>query len=499
MLVLLMYLFLNQAMVSAWKITLLLGISYLIMMFLRRNDAEMALSVAILVTGILSPCTVTEPAFIISVCCTILIRWYMEILETPIRRLVQNGPLCGFLSMFLIILVGIMPISLYFGYAITPLSYVLGVFMMPVIILIYILFYTGFLINLIFGACITLGIPLIILFVSKVSELFAKIPFAQLYFGRVSLLFVTVFYMILYCVRRIILCYRSKVLELITAVLLLVLVVQGLNSVNDAKLTFVNVGQGDCAVIKTGMGQVVMLDGGGSPEYSDYNVGEAEVVPYLRANGINKINTIILSHYDKDHAEGVVEVLKNIKVDKIILPDYTPDNKWRGEIEREAFANRVSTVYIDQPTNMELAKDISCEFIYAGKSKEANDNSLVARISYGQVDMLFTGDISRFVEDRLTDVKCHILKVPHHGSRTSSSERFVNLADADFNVISVGRDNTYGHPVGFVVDRYLSQGGKLLRTDQCGEINFVMNKKEIKRVYSLYDRFIYSSVLGLEK
>ena len=236
-----------------------------------------------------------------------------------------------------------------------------------------------------------------------------------------------------------------------------------------------------------------MIDGGGSAEYSDYDIGKAEVVPYLVSKGINKIDSILVSHYDKDHADGVVSVMQSMDVGEIFIPDYLPNNDLRDIIESEAKANNITVNIISEEGNISLAKNLVCQILMCENDLSANDNSLVAKVKYGEVSILFPGDITVFAEDRLADTKADILKVAHHGSASSTGESFLRSTDPLYSIISVGADNNYGHPAPSVIDRCIRQESTVLRTDICGDIHFILRKDGIKRVFSFKEWFFYGS------
>ena len=230
-----------------------------------------------------------------------------------------------------------------------------------------------------------------------------------------------------------------------------------------------------------------MLDGGGSPEYTDYNIGDSEVVPYLNAKGISKLDCIILSHYDKDHAQGVISAIRNLKVDNIIMPDYIDSGIYKETIKKEAKLRNIDITYINKTQRHKLAENLYAKFIYTDKQQQAdnsNDASLVTHLTYGNVKMLFTGDITRRIEAELSDINCDILKIPHHGSKTSTSEYLLSKTTPIYSVFCVGANNPYGHPVPGVLERCKKYESEIIRTDECGDVHFFIDTNRIHNVSS---------------
>ena len=483
--VLIIYLGMNTSVSVAWKIALFYIISNGIMYFLHWSNPRAALYLTVLVAGIINPVTLTDSGFIISVACTVLMRAFSQELRWRLYHSIGHHRISRWIATYIIITVGIYPLCSYFGYNMTPWSFLAGTLLVPLVSLVYILFYTGFIIFAVTGGVLSLGIPLIIKGFIHFAEWVSNLPFASVSPGNCGSLFLITFYIFLYALYRRVQGKKFLPAEITAAALGIVFLVTSLYGIGDAELTFVNVGQGDCAVIKLPFGKAVMVDGGGSAVYSDYDVGSAEVVPYLTANGITDLESIVISHYDKDHTDAILSVAEIMDIDRIYMPDYEPDNDYRKSIEDLAQEKNIEICLVEGPCELELPGRLKGRVIYHEKSDYGNDNSLVVKMTYGETDMLFTGDISTYAEYKLPDVPVEILKVPHHGSKTSSSTDLILKTGADYNVICVGENNPYNHPSDIVLERYKKANARVLRTDLEGDIHFVIGKDKIKRVWSL--------------
>ena len=485
-----LYLFMNISVPSAWRICLFLIISYLATRIFKIKDTKTTFYLTILITGILSPLTLSEPGFIISVLCAALMRCFAPTTGRLLYKVLHNRKLSQFLAALLIISVGIYPLCSFFGYNMTPWSFILGLILTPITSIIYAVFYFGLWLYILTGVFCTLGVEYLVSLVEMISTLAAKLPLASINTGSCSILFITAFYSILWCIYRIIKRRRCIPAEILSALVCFVLIATAIYGINDAEVTFLSVGNADCCIIRLPGKKTVMIDGGGSAPYTDYDIGKAEVLPYLSHKGINRIDAIVLSHYDKDHADGVITVMQNMPVEEIFIPDYLPKNSLRDIIENEAKNHNITINYITKPGKIHITDELDCNVLLCDTYGDSNDNSVVCKITYGQTSILFPGDISIFNEYKLTDTKADILKVPHHGSSTSSSVSFINKTDPQYSIISVGSNNPYGHPVPEVVDRYTKQGSRVLRTDICGDIHFIIGKSGIKRVYSFKEWFL---------
>lgn len=250
-----------------------------------------------------------------------------------------------------------------------------------------------------------------------------------------------------------------------------------------------DVGQGDAAIIRFPDRRTMLIDGGIQRSYYDekrqreveYDVGERIIEPYLDAHGIRKLDLVMLTHPDIDHGGGLAYILQNFKVKQIIgIPDMQLDSQTHQRLRSIAKAQGIpySFPYKGQ---VELTPTATLNLLHPIDAastdlldNDKNDDSLVMKLSYGEVDILFTGDIESKAETRLIasqqDLRSEIIKVPHHGSRTSSSARFLDAVQPRYAIFSLGQRNRFQFPHGDVVARYQERNCVQLRTDQLGAI-----------------------------
>lgn len=242
-------------------------------------------------------------------------------------------------------------------------------------------------------------------------------------------------------------------------------------------ITFIDVGQGDGILIHGDNGTKVMVDGGST---SEKQVAKNCIVPYLKAEGIGTIDYSIITHTDKDHISGILEILENnnsnrIRIKNLVMPDINMKDDTYNELIEKAKLKKINVLYIKKGDTLSLSKTkIKC--IYPETTTTAsdkNDYCTVLSVKNKTSKILLTGDISKEIEEKIKDdieENYTVLKVAHHGSNYSSSEKFLKKVNPKYSIISVGKNNSYGHPGNETMERLRKQGGVIYRTDEKGGI-----------------------------
>ena len=238
---------------------------------------------------------------------------------------------------------------------------------------------------------------------------------------------------------------------------------------------FLDVGQADCALLECN-GEFMIIDGG--------NVEDSDlVVTYLQDMGVEQLHTVICSHAHEDHVGGLPAVLAVFPTGQILSPTRTYASGCFDDFMYYADQQDI-TVTIPSPGDAFRLGEAVVTVLGPVKSyAEPNNTSIIVKVEFGSTSFLFTGDIEKEAEadmlDFGMDVSADVLKVGHHGSSTSTGYRFLYEVDPEYAVISVGKDNTYGHPHRETVAILGDAEIPMLRTDELGTILAVSDGQEI--------------------
>lgn len=242
---------------------------------------------------------------------------------------------------------------------------------------------------------------------------------------------------------------------------------------------YMDVGQADCTLIMLPTGENVLVDAG-NREDKDY------IINYLNNLGVKHIDAAVATHPHEDHIGAMQYVLANYDVDRLLMPDFDIDTNVYTNMLYAMEENDVEEVIVTQPYNMEIG-NITFEILApVAQYNDANNNSIVFKMTYGEKAFLFTGDIEKEAERDIlnsgADVKADVLKVAHHGSNTSSTADFLAEVNPDLAIIHVGIDNDYGLPNEETLKRL--GNAEILRTDLHGDIIVQCDGKNITTSYS---------------
>lgn len=249
------------------------------------------------------------------------------------------------------------------------------------------------------------------------------------------------------------------------------------------EVDWLDVGQGDAELIKTPHGKVILVDGGPDKKVLQ-RLGEN--LPFWQ----NKIDLIILTHPHDDHFGGLTEVLKRYQVKNLLYTNVKCSDLGYQNFLKVVDEKKVNKIIMNGQDIVTI-DSINLMLLYpftslAGQTySNANNTSIVFRLNYKDINLLMTGDAEKSVEQELVskasqDLKAQILKLGHHGSDTSSTENFLKIVNPLMGIISVGKDNKFGHPVPITLRRLERLGINFVRTDQSGTIKTLTNGQWLK-------------------
>ena len=357
------------------------------------------------------------------------------------------------------------PITVFYFYEVNVFSIVINILIVPIVSVI-----------LIPLAIITLFFPIcdsIMFFFTNILEdisfFLNDISFMRVIFYRPSIIIVILYFVILYGIYR-----YKKFIYLFLLVILIHYIYPYFN--NNLEITMFDVGEGDSYLVSfPNNGGNILIDTG---EDDGYSIMKNNIIMYLKSRGIRKLDYVIISHGDKDHIGGLINLTDNFRVDMVIF-----NRGDRSSLEEEDIG-----ILDDRGIRYDTFGDkisVHGVYLYFLNDKifdNENDNSNVIYFEYLKYKFLFMGDASSNVEDyimsryNLSDIS--FLKVGHHGSKTSSSKKFIDYVNPKISLISLGRGNIYGHPNKEVLENL--NNSKIYRTDLDGSINIKINKNKLR-------------------
>jgi len=250
-------------------------------------------------------------------------------------------------------------------------------------------------------------------------------------------------------------------------------------------VTFFSVGQGEATLVTFPDGRRMLVDGGGSPHGGGMDVGRQLLAPALWSMGVDRLDVVVLTHPHPDHVKGLISLAELFPVGEFWESGVAAPVGGHAELRRILAARGVPVRFVSASAAPAVIGGVRIEPLApasrppAVPGSDQNDDSLVFRIVHGTFSMLFTGDIGRDVEERLladpAKLSCTVLKVPHHGSRHSSSPRFLDAAAPRLALISAGARNSFGLPSAETISCLRERGIRICRTDLDGSIQIASN------------------------
>lgn len=283
---------------------------------------------------------------------------------------------------------------------------------------------------------------------------------------------------------------RERVLLLVLLAAALAVWWLALGELNDdLRITVLDVGQGDCILVQAPGGRTMLVDAGGrhGQEAGGWDVGREIVVPALMARRVRKIDVLVITHPHEDHIGGMAAVLDAIPVGMVFDPMLDSDSDTYENILRAIEEKKIVHHRATEGQRLNLGRGIYAEVLNPPDPRldtdsDLNDNSVVLRLVYGEVSVVLAADIDRTGAMRMAklgpEVASTILKVPHHGSADPAVAEFIEAVSPSLAVISVGGENTFGHPTDEMLRELEQVGAKIMRTDRDGAVTITIRPPE---------------------
>ncbi|WP_250277487.1 DNA internalization-related competence protein ComEC/Rec2 [[Clostridium] colinum] len=410
-------------------------------------------------------------------------------------RICQLYNLKGIFKSFIIsffVCLSIKPITAYYFYNITILDTLLNIIIIPFMSIVIII---GFLTTIIGIFSIPLSkfligsVYYILRFFTYICKVVENMNFNNILIGKPSIFVILGLYIMLIFIAyafydKYLLRKRKKFINIGMIIFIISMFLSSFIP-KPFNITMLDIGQGD-SIVGINNNSTFLIDGGGNKSYS---VGENIILPYLKSKGIKSLDFVFVTHNDTDHIKGIIEILDKINIKNLFLPlNNTIDENYKNLLITAKNEN-IPIYFLQAGDKLILDKNIEFDILHPNKNfynKDDNNNSIVLKLKYKNHSILFTGDIEKEAEKFLVDnnlnLSANILKIAHHGSKTSTTKEFLNKVNPNIALISCKKDNIYNHPSEETINILTENNIYIYRTDKnkAISINFYKNKYKIK-------------------
>ena len=494
--------------------------------FYRKSDIYVSMGLSMLIILIENPFKILDIGLILSYGGTIGIVILYKLLSNKIKT--KNKIISYILNTLLITFSAqlfVFPIIAIYFNNVSLIFFISNLLATPILAIIIIFGFLNILIYFIsneIGTILSIFLELNLKTLIFISQSCASIPYANLLIITPKIFYIILYYLIILIyiiiykiiyineewkylsslekkyvliLKKIIISRRKYILKVLLIIIIITAISIIVNNTNrETKIYFIDVGQGDSTLIITENKKNILIDGGGNINNEIYDIGKNTLLPYLLDRGVSKIDYLFVSHFDYDHVGGLDEVIDQLNVKQIIIPKVEniseEEKKFLNKVKEKNInvsrVNEKNRIYVDKNTIIQILSPLN-KLI---KDNYINNNSLVFKFIYNDFSILFTGDIEKIAEkeiinnSKIDELKCDVLKIPHHGSKTSTTEEFLNYTTPKIALIGVGKNN-FGHPSDVVLERLKKRNIKIYRTDLNGEIMIRINDKSKISIESL--------------
>lgn len=460
-------------------LTLFSGIVY------RKSNVYTNISVAALITLIFNPYSLLDLGFQLSYGGTIGIIIFIK----RIQEKKSNSKVVNYIKQMALVSIYaniiIIPIMMYHFNTVSLTFIISNIMASPILGIIVI---NGFLF-IITSITVKPLIRLIAIFIKpilsiliKISQICSKLPFSNILVVTPYMFNVISYYaIILYCIKS----KKNNKCKIIICLLIVLILINFIIYIFPQKLRifFIDVGQGDSTLIITPDKKTVLVDGGGS---DSFDVGEKVLLPYLLDRRILKVDYVLISHFDTDHCGGILTIMEKVKVKNIIISEQAEHSENYERFKKLMIHKKIRLIEVKKGDKIKIGRYSEFKILFPTSrllsENPLNNNSIVAQFNYNNFKMLFTGDIEKLAEQQIlktekAEIRADILKVAHHGSKTSSIPEFIKAVRPKIALIGVGKNNTFGHPNQQTIKNLENIKCRIYRTDLQGEIIIKIDQK----------------------
>lgn len=468
----------------------------------RRQDFWTSISISLLIILVINPFSINDIGLQLSYLGTIGIILFNKNVEMLLNKIKINNKISKFLSVTISAQMAIMPIMIYRFNSLSLTFFISNVLASPFLGINIILGLITIFISLVsfkLAKIISLVLNLSLEILIGISEFTSKLPFSSILVKTPPMLLIPLIYCFILLFNYLYYIYISKtnlrlfqkrIIKLINkmnvnkfiSIIIIIVILFNVFSYsyllipNNLRIYFIDVGQGDSCLIITPRNKKILIDGG---------EGDTDVLlSYLLDRRIKTIDYIMISHFDSDHCNGLIVVIQKLSVKNVLISKQAHFCDEYRNIARIINSKKINVIHVKQGDVLNIDKGVSLDIFYPSKSLEyddLNNNSIVAKLKYNKFSVLFTGDVEKSEDNILNkyknnQLKSDVIKVAHHGSKTSSSEEFIKEVNPKIALIGVGINNKFGHPNQEIIGRLEDIECKIYRTDEMGEIVMEVNK-----------------------
>ena len=451
----------------------------------RKSDVYTNISVVALITLIFNPYSLLDLGFQLSYGGTIGIIIFIK----RIQEKKSNSKVINYIKQMALVSIYaniiIIPIMMYHFNTVSFTFIISNIMASPILGIIVI---TGFLFIIAsitvkpLTRLIAIFIKPILSILIKISQICSKLPFSNILVVTPYMFNVISYYaIILYCIKS----KKNNKCKIIICLLIVLILIDFIIYIFPQKLRifFIDVGQGDSTLIITPDKKTALIDGGGS---DSFDVGEKVLLPYLLDRRILKIDYVLISHFDTDHCGGILTIMEKVKVKNIIISEQAEHSENYERFKKLMIHKKIRLIEVKKGDKIKIGRYSEFKILFPTSrllsENPLNNNSIVAQFNYNNFKMLFTGDIEKLAEQQIlktekAEIRADILKVAHHGSKTSSIPEFIKAVRPKIALIGVGKNNTFGHPNQQTIKNLENIKCRIYRTDLQGEIIIKIDQK----------------------